>query len=245
MDLNVNLEKTRTCLKKWSKEEFRNVERRKLRLIARLSGIQKCLANACNPGLIKLERNLKNQLDVTLFQEELMWYQRLRENWIASGVRNTKFYHVAATVCKAKMRIRGLKDSNERLVEDMEATKGMVFNFYSMLFTDDNVVSAHRLPRNKSPKISRTEWDKINAPFKGEEIKRALFEISPYKAPRPDRFHAGFYKKASAKVGSNVIEHNLEFINTGVMKHGLNDTLIALIPKVSTPEYVKDVVLWE
>jgi hypothetical protein len=35
----------------------------------------------------------------------------------------------------------------------------------------------------------------LTAPFTGEEVKKALFQIGDLKAPGPDGMHAIFYKK--------------------------------------------------
>lgn len=37
-----------------------------------------------------------------------------------------------------------------------------------------------------------------------DDIKHALFDMKPWKAPRPDRFLAGFYRSAWDVVGSDL-----------------------------------------
>lgn len=98
MDLKENLGRMEGILRKWSKTEFGNLEARKLKTLVRLGGIQKHLAESYDPSLIKLERKIKNQLEEILRQEEMMWHQRSREEHIALGDRNTKFYHVVAAI---------------------------------------------------------------------------------------------------------------------------------------------------
>ena len=69
----------------WNKEQFGHIEKRKKRLWARLAGIHKAMMHPENKHLFKLERKLKKDLEVTLNQEEMFWFQRSREEWIASG----------------------------------------------------------------------------------------------------------------------------------------------------------------
>lgn len=49
--------------------------------------------------------------------------------------------------------------------------KGLILNFYSVLFSDDGFYSDNKLPSNRFPKVEKKLWDKINAPFKTKEIR--------------------------------------------------------------------------
>ena len=77
-------------------------------LWGRMAGIQKVLMQPKNKHLLKLERKLKKDLEVTLNQEEMLWFQRSREEWIASGDRNMKYYHAAIAIRKHKNTIKCL-----------------------------------------------------------------------------------------------------------------------------------------
>ena len=75
-------------LQLWNKECFGNIFRRKIRLWARLEGIQKQLSSNHSDRLLKLERKLHQELEMVLNQEALLWYQKYREEWIAFGDSN-------------------------------------------------------------------------------------------------------------------------------------------------------------
>lgn len=107
-----SIAKTKVNLKTWNMQVFDNIERRKKRLIARIGRIQKRLDEAPNTGLIKLVKKLCSNMEETLYQEELGWFQKSREEWIHSGDRNTRFYHAAMMVRRAKQKIHKLKDEN-------------------------------------------------------------------------------------------------------------------------------------
>lgn len=109
--------------------------------------------------------------------------------------RNTKFYHVATSIRKARKRIHNLKDQGCNIISDTTAIKGMVFNYFSSLFADDSGAYSYVLPMNKFPRIADKDGRKINASFMGDEIKAALFDMVPFKAPRLNGYHAGFYQK--------------------------------------------------
>ena len=53
-----------------------------------------------------------------------------------------------------------------------------------------------------------------------------------FKALGNDGLHAGFYKKVWNIVGDSFCEFVLNFLETGLLLEGANDTLLVLIPKV-------------
>ncbi|XP_019157557.1 PREDICTED: uncharacterized protein LOC109154147 [Ipomoea nil] len=82
----------------------------KKHVLARIEGVQRSLAIHTNQNLLRLDQKLRKELEDILYQEELLWFQRSREVWIASGDRNTRYYHTATAVKKGSSRISSLKD---------------------------------------------------------------------------------------------------------------------------------------
>ena len=76
----------------WNKENFGNIFKRKRNLLARLNGIQHALEKFDSNRLLELESKLKTELETILSQEELLWYQKSRREWISCGDRNTAFF---------------------------------------------------------------------------------------------------------------------------------------------------------
>lgn len=68
------------------------------------------------------------------------------------------------------------------------------------------------------------------------EIRNALFDMAPLKAPSSDGFHALFFQKQWDTVGPTVCEWVKNVFNDGNIDDELNNTLIALILKVHNPE---------
>ncbi|XP_011073867.1 uncharacterized protein LOC105158725 [Sesamum indicum] len=72
----------------------------------------------------------------------------------------------------------------------------------------------------------------FTAPFSGEDVKNAIFDIAKDKAPGPNRYFSGFYKAAWPVVGEEVSKAVLDFFMTGRILKQINSTILALIPKL-------------
>ena len=66
--------------KKFNLETFGNISHRKRVLEARIQGIHRCLETVDSLCLVLLEKELQEEYTTTLKQEELLWFQKSREN---------------------------------------------------------------------------------------------------------------------------------------------------------------------
>lgn len=79
--------------RKWNLEVFGNILKMKRNLLSRISGIQKCLENYYSKKLVDLEKDLRAELENVLDNEELLWKQKSRKDWLTLGDRNTRYFH--------------------------------------------------------------------------------------------------------------------------------------------------------
>ncbi|KAL9680570.1 hypothetical protein QQ045_018451 [Rhodiola kirilowii] len=77
-------------------------------------------------------------------------------------------------------------------------------------------------------------------PYSETEIREALFQMHPTKAPGEDGFSALFYQKNWSVVKGKVASQVISMLNASKLEEGLNDTLITLIPKVKDPKVVSE-----
>ncbi|XVF81050.1 hypothetical protein PTKIN_Ptkin15bG0125300 [Pterospermum kingtungense] len=179
----------------WNVDTFGNIFKRKRRLLARLKGIQQVLAISSTHRLLKLECKLQKKLDEVLKQEKVLRFQQSREEWIVFGDLNTKFYHASTVIRRSRCLIVSLQDVNGNWVKDSNLLKGLVQDYFCFLFQADESCDLSLAFRGGFPRMSGLTEVTLNAPFTKEEVREAVFAMSPYKAAGPDGFHVGFFQR--------------------------------------------------
>ncbi|XP_019197687.1 PREDICTED: uncharacterized protein LOC109191482 [Ipomoea nil] len=135
-----NLESNKAALAKslaaWNKGTFGNIFHKKKRLLAIINGVQCSLATRPRADLFKLDRKLRIELEDVLYQEELLWFQRSREEWIESGDRNTHFYHTATATKTNSASLKHIKDENGQHLTSDTQIRDHIFNFFVNSFSE-------------------------------------------------------------------------------------------------------------
>lgn len=118
----------------WNKEVFGNIFQQKNKLYARIGGVQKILEHRWVPRLVNLETELKTELDMVLQQEESLWHQKSRSEWVNLGDRNTSFFHMRTIRRRKRNRIELLQNEDGKWVDDQSRLKKMAVSFYEALY---------------------------------------------------------------------------------------------------------------
>ncbi|CAL1406862.1 unnamed protein product [Linum trigynum] len=225
-------------LTEWNKSTFGNVFQKKRRLLSRIHEIQKKIANDFSPGLFKLQSKLEKELDDVLEQGELIWFQRSREQWVRFGERNTAYFHQQAIIRRRRNRIASLKNDNGEWVSDPQELAAMVFDFFALLYLQDDQEYSDNMPKHAFPRLSQDDFRQLLLPFTGADIFKAIQDMKPFQAPSPDGFQAIFYQRSWQVVGKALIDLALSFFSTGVLPEEEVESTVVLIPKVDHPEMV-------
>jgi hypothetical protein len=92
--------------------------------------------------------------------------------------------------------------------------------------------------------IPRKVSDDMNAEltkeYTNEEIKTALFQMGPTKAPGPDGFPALFYQTHWEFLQDAICQAVRSFLDGSPLPNGFCDSVIVLIPKTTSPEELKN-----
>lgn len=172
--------------------------------MARIKGIQAILTSRRHSGLIKLEARLRRELDVVLHQEELLWFQKARVDWLKDEDRNTTFFQLCTVVRRWRSKITSIKNSNDEWIFNKDEVQREVVNYFAELFTDDGSHGVYDIPTGVSTEFSNADWDSLNRPYSKCDIDYVVKHMGPMKAPGPDGFQALFYQKNWELVAPNV-----------------------------------------
>ena len=126
--------------------------------------------------------------------EELLWFQKSRVNWIESGDKNTAFYHAAVMIRRNRNKISTLKINGE-WISNPAVLKSHVVSYFHELFSRTEEVAPAQLIEAVQPRIEDAKHEGLLAPASIQEVKRALFSMKGTKSPGPDGIHAIFYKE--------------------------------------------------
>jgi hypothetical protein len=176
----------------FNKEVFGNIFRNKRAIEARLKGVHQQLDIYQTSDLILFERQLQQDYNVLLAQEEMLWYQKSRENWVKYGNRNTKFFHTQSVIRRRRNKISGLNIEGVWCT-DVETLKREASKFFKQLFQSNDPCHPHGLNLVQIPQIGQELYDILLQPVLLEEVKVAIFSMESYKSPGPDGFQPIFF----------------------------------------------------
>ncbi|KAL5823284.1 hypothetical protein ACOSQ4_021184 [Xanthoceras sorbifolium] len=124
---------------------------------------------------------------------------------------------------------RGTWVDNEADMDDI------VVNYYENIFCSSvpSSASISLVIDSITQRCSSATVRHLDRSFTAEEIRLALFQIVPAKAPGVNGFTTGFYQKLWSIVGGRVTTACLRVLNKFHLMEAINNILIVLIPKVA------------
>ena len=131
-------------------------------------------------------------------------------------------------------------DANGIWQEDEGKIEEIVVEYYNNLFTSSSPSDFSELLQAIQPKVTLLMNQMLLKPFKGEEVRVALKQMYPLKAPGLDGMPPLFFQHFQSTCGEVVTNTVLNFLNSGIYPPNFNDTNIVLIPKFKEPKLVID-----
>ena len=179
-------------------------------------------------------------MDKLLQKQEIFWAQRSKINWLKHEDKNMKFFHAKATQRRNKNHIRGIQNADGQWVENLEEVVGVASAYFDNLFQVGVGDQMEECLNAVQSKITDEMHEVLSSEYTAKEVKVALFQMGPTKAPGPDGINALFYQKFWHVVGDTVVLAMLDFLNNGNMLPKINHTNIVLIPKNRNPVKISD-----
>ncbi|GLT96466.1 hypothetical protein SLE2022_140850 [Rubroshorea leprosula] len=229
-DLASTINKTGKACISWSKTAFGDIFRQKRLLKACIACIQNSSCYLSSSGLQNLEQSLLEDYQKVLYEEELLWFQKSRVDWIASSNRNTSFYHMATMVRRNRNSIEALKIDGEWCMEANEL-KSHVRSYFEGLFDRGETSPLFENLLDFQASIYVVDQLSLIQPATIDEVWKALFSMKRLKRPGPDGIPALFYNRHWNTVAATFLEFVNQALLTGSFDPCLTKAFVALIPK--------------
>jgi hypothetical protein len=232
-DLNSKLSSLASDLTSWGKETFGSVQLQIRVLQQELNNLRS------NPARVEPsfeEKKIVERLAEVLHREEVMWRQRSRVQWLAEGDKNTRFFHLRASQRKKKNRVSELLMADGTTITDESDMGRAAHEFYHQLYSAEDISGLDEVLDHVPRKVLPEMNEQLDRPFSNEEVKAALFEMYPTKAPGPDGFPAHFFQRNWEVCGEEVTRAVLRVLRGQDSPECINKTFIVPIPKVASPK---------
>ncbi|BFG37836.1 hypothetical protein CerSpe_241100 [Prunus speciosa] len=216
-------------LRTWSLAEFGNTARRLSDLQAKLAVLFRAPYSS---SLEDEKRVVQGDLNALLQMDEIYWRQRSRAIWLKAGDKNSKFFHQHANHRRKRNLLRGILDEEGRWHSNDAGIEKTVLDYFTQLFSSAQGEGMGEILDGLECRVSPEMNHSLMQPFCSDEIKHALFQMHPSKAPGPDGMSPFFYQKYWAIFGDDVVRAVTEYFRCPGAVSKNNSTFVALIPKV-------------
>ena len=223
----------------WNRTIFGKIEKE---LKEKQQDLQEIQDNIQTMADVRKERQLREEIEMLMFREEIMWAQKARNEWILKGDRNTKYFQTLVKQRRARSKILHLKLENGEFTEDLEVIENTLVTHFKEQFTDIESRSLQEISEELQslpiPQIDHHQQQLLDMPVTNEEIERAIFQMGPHKAPGPNRIPAFFFQEFWDIVKQDILLSVKAFFHSGSLLKSLNHTYITLIPKMNNHDEV-------
>lgn len=237
-DIHITLDEVLNHISKWASSGVGSLSSRVRKLRTRLNLMRRRAEEGRLVGDIGL---LEQELEKLSYNVEVYWKQRSRVNWLKAGDRNTTYFHNSTSARRKRNYIHGLVDDHYNFQTNQFVLEDIVTNFYDELFSSqqpdirDVLKVTDLLPQNNSHNF----LDPISTLFTNDEIRIALFDLNPSKAPGPNGLTALFFQNVWEIMGDDLSSAILGVLNNEQSLKKWNETIIILIPKTKDPTDIR------
>jgi hypothetical protein len=237
-------------LKNWNKTTFGNILQSIQTIEHRLEELQQTFISGLRtPDLMKEEAELQVELDEWKKQEEIMWRQKSRVQWLKEGERNTKFFHRAVVHHRYINRITQLEDAQGNPIREHKLIAGELNSYYKELLmeTNENREDAiQKITRHIPKLVTQEQNEALMRPITQDEVDKEVKDMPSGKSPGPDGFTTDFFHHCWDLIKEEVWQVVEESRTSGQVLSALNATFLTLILKeerVTHPKQYRSISL--
>ncbi|KAM6559477.1 hypothetical protein CsatA_028716 [Cannabis sativa] len=223
------LEKIDLCssqLEKWGKTLTGNFKSRLVKSKKKMAALKHSGFDNCDQDYA----TEKNNYFEILAQQEIYWKQRSKQFWLNAGDKNSKYFHATASSRKRNNQIYQLQKLNGEWSGWDNGLNEVISDYFIDLFTSNGTFQ-NTVANDIRCSIDEAQNNILLQPVTPDEVRHALFQMHPDKAPGPDGMGPGFYQKHWDVVGPDIVHMVTDFFASGVIPTDLNITNLVLIPK--------------
>jgi len=228
----LKLKEMKNKLKKWNKEEFGNIMEEKNRLEQRMEELQQLdILEGIQEGRTREEGTILNQLEERRKQEEILWKQKSRVQWLRECERNTKFFHKAMVQHRQRNRIFSIKNQEgHRVIQHEEIEKVLVNHFKNILREPqiDRSEAISKISGEIPNLVTRDQNLALMRKITMEEVEDIVRNMKRNKAPSPDGYTVEFFQAGWHFLAEEVLEVVEEARMHQRIWPGINSTLLTL-----------------
>ncbi|KAL2235406.1 UNVERIFIED_CONTAM: putative mitochondrial protein [Sesamum indicum] len=156
--------------------------------------------------------------------------------WMKGGDQCSRVFFRKIAQRRTARQIMQINDAQGITITEPNAVIHEFISYYQSLLGGDKrqrVIDLRFLRPWARHIITTEEADHLIEPFSAEDVKKAVFDIGEDRAPGPDGYSSGFYKKAWPVVGQEITKAVLDFFSTGKLLKQINSTILTVIPKAA------------
>ncbi|KAL4353131.1 hypothetical protein GQ457_06G018130 [Hibiscus cannabinus] len=196
-------------------------------------------ASTFNVGEAQTEiQNLKAKLWAKYRKDEREWLQKSRLKWFKDGDKNTKFFHITASLRNKTNYISCIRVKNEVLSDQHSISLAFEDHFRSS-FNNLSTLPVIEF-MGEFTKLSQGSAELLDTPFTIEEVWSSVFSADGNRVPGPDGFNLDFFKRYWNFLGSDIMKFFDSFYRGKLSDKSLNHSFITFIPKKAAPESFND-----
>eukprot|EP00253_Pinus_taeda_P007421 PITA_07421 len=236
----LKLKEIKGKIRKWNREEFRHITEEKQKLEKEVEDIQQqIILEGRDEERSKEEGRIINQLEERRKQEEILWRQKSRINWLREGERNTKFFHQAMIQNRQRNQIFSIKTAEGERVVEQEGIERVLVEYHKGILTETQEDRGEAIEHicKEIPKLITAAQNKaLMRAATMEEVEEVVMNMKKGKAPGPDGFTVEFYQAGWHFLGQEILEVVEESRLKQKIWPGINSTFLTLIPKSNSFE---------
>ena len=116
----------------WNKEVFGKVENEIHMIQNQLKLVQNSISSLAD---VKREPELREELEILMQREEVIWVQKARSDWVLFGDRNTRFFQTVVKQRRVKNRIMHLKRGDGSFTDDLGEIEDILAQHFKSAWT--------------------------------------------------------------------------------------------------------------